>query len=84
MTRTMGANIVCRPCGAMPYPPPGARENFDLLKLKLVKREGDSEGKKPAARWQAAGEGEGEWFCSRCREWSDDGWKVVPMTEASS
>jgi hypothetical protein len=44
----MAANIFCVVCGARPYPPPGFREDFDLMKLSSAGR--PAEG------------GEGEWY----------------------
>jgi hypothetical protein len=55
-----GPNIACCRCGARPYPelglPETVRETFDLIKLKLVMRDG---GK----WWTPADENEGQWFC---------------------
>jgi hypothetical protein len=48
--RPMAANIFCVVCGARPYPPPGFREDFDLMKLSSAGRPAEGD--------------EGEWFCS--------------------
>lgn len=48
----MAANIVCVVCGARPYPPPGFREDFDLMKLDT-------------ATGQPAEGDAGKWYCSR-------------------
>lgn len=48
----MSANIVCCVCGARPYPPPGFREDFDLMKLSATGRPAAAEGD------------EGRWYCS--------------------
>ena len=50
-TQPMASIICCTECGARPYPPPGFREDFDLMKLSSAGR--PAEG------------GEGEWYCSR-------------------
>jgi hypothetical protein len=50
-----GANIFCVACGARPYPelgPPGAREDFDLMRLARDGRPAESTAS-------------GEWFCSQ-------------------
>jgi hypothetical protein len=50
----MPANISCCVCGVRPYPPPGFREDFDLLKLTNGRPTGEGEA--------------GDWYCSQhCR-----------------
>jgi len=66
------ANIVCCRCGAMPYPPPGSkvREDFDLLKLT-------PDGK-------PAGEGEGDWYCSRRHQRGPGACRIVLEEDEAS
>jgi hypothetical protein len=50
-TQPMASIICCSVCGARPYPPPGFREDFDLMKLSSAGRPAEGD--------------EGEWYCSR-------------------
>jgi hypothetical protein len=67
----MAANIFCVVCGARPYPPPGFREDFDLMKLSAAGR--------------PAGGNQGEWYCSRhferVRRDGDVRYRLVEETE---
>jgi hypothetical protein len=49
----MGARVWCVVCGARPFPPPGMREDLDLMKL--------TDKGAPAGE----GDADGRWYCSR-------------------
>jgi hypothetical protein len=81
-----GANIKCCVCEARPYPPPGVRSDFDLVKLKSVDAvaviKGEDEEPKPENKKRKmvpAGAGEGHWYCSR--EFERDGGKYYVKAE---